>query len=131
MTVITTLSKTNQQNLSFYLYNPKTNKKIKLQAKKIATTQTPATLSAAPSTDVAYSVNLPPDYDYKNSILVTSVGSNSNSSTYYNGKSMRDFIFYDYTTDPLLGLQYVGLVFTVLIAIYSLITKIKGHFIAE
>lgn len=62
---------------------------------------------------------------------MTSVGSNSNSSTYYNGKSMRDFIFYDYTTDPLLGLQYVGLVFTVLIAIYSLITKIKGHFIAE
>ena len=33
--------------------------------------------------------------------------------------------------DPLPGLQYVGLVFTILIIIYSLFSKIKGHFIAE
>ena len=44
---------------------------------------------------------------------------------------MTEFLFYDYRTDPLKGLQYVGLVFTILITIFSIFTKSKGHFIAE
>jgi hypothetical protein len=67
----------------------------------------------------------------KDSILLTSVDGNFNSSTYYNPKSIWSFILYDYRTNPLMGLQYVGLSFTILILIYSLVSKIKGHFIAE
>ena len=61
---------------------------------------------------------------------MTSVSGNSSSSTFYNSKSVWDFILYDYVNNPLLGLQYIGLTFTIAIIIYSLVTKFKGHFLA-
>jgi hypothetical protein len=67
----------------------------------------------------------------RDNILITAIDNNFNSSTYYNTKSISSFILYDYTTHPLMGLQYVGLSFTILILIYALISKLKGHFIAE
>jgi hypothetical protein len=77
-------------------------------------------------------VSLPSDgASIRDSILITAVDNNFNSSTYYNTKSIWTFIIYDYTTNPLMGLQYVGLSFTILILIYALISKLKGHFIAE
>lgn len=132
MTVVTTLNVPNsgENNLEFYLYNRKSNTKVRLNAKKLLSTNSNP-LSSTSSTDLTYSVELPAGYDLKDSMLLTSVSNNPNSSTYYNSKSMWNFILYDYVNDPLLGLQYVGLVFTILIIIYSLITKIKGHFIAE
>jgi hypothetical protein len=58
------------------------------------------------------------------------VKGNPNASTYFNGRSFFDFITYDYIEDPLQALQYVGLTFTILISIFAIITKLKGHFIA-
>lgn len=72
-----------------------------------------------------------PSNKLKDSILITSVRNSPSSTTYFNSRSIFDFISYDYTTDPLLGLQYIGLIFTILISIYAIITKMKGHFIAE
>ena len=96
-------------------------------------TNTEIKLSAGTS-NVAYQVDIPPgETGLKDSILLTSIAGQGNysSSTYYNAKSIWDFILYDYANNPLLGLQYVGLTFTILIIIYALVSKLKGHFMAE
>lgn len=67
----------------------------------------------------------------KNSILLTSINGDSKSTAFFNSRSIWDFIFYDYVNNPLKGLQYVGFAFGILITIYSILSKIKGHFIAE
>lgn len=67
----------------------------------------------------------------KNSILLTSINGGNKSTAFFNSRSIWDFIFYDYVNNPLKGLQYVGFAFGILITIYSIFSKIKGHFIAE
>lgn len=130
MTVITSLSNSSaNSSLEFYLYNIKTNTKTKLSATKIVTTQADMQRLTA-TTDVAYSVAIPEGTNLKDSMLLTSVNGAHNSSTYYNAKSVWDFILYDYVNDPLQGLKYVGLSFTILISIYAIVSKLKGHFLA-
>lgn len=132
MTVVTTLKSlvTSDTYLDFYLIDKVTNKKTQLQATRVDLTQSNKVKQSS-TNNVTYNVNIPDGVSMKNSILYTSVRGSSNSSDFFNSKSMFDFIFYDYVTDPLKGLQYVGLSFTILIIIFSIITKLKGHFIAE
>lgn len=87
-------------------------------------------LGASVGNTLTYSLSIPPNVSLKNSILLTSINGNFNSSIYFNGHSLFDFLSYDYINNPLIGLQYVGLSFTVIITIFGIITKIKGHFIA-
>jgi len=131
MTVLTSLdSAVGNKTLDFYLFNKNTKTKIKLSAVKVQSTQA-TSLQAATSSDVLYSVQLPEGTDLKDTMLLTSVAGNVNSSTYYNSRSIWDFIYYDYISDPLAGLQYVGLIFTILISVYAIVSKQKGHFLAE
>lgn len=132
MIVVTTLKSlvTSDTYLDFYLIDKVTNKKTLLPATRVDLTQSNK-VKQSTTNNVTYNVNIPDDVSMKNSILYTSVRGSSNSSDFFNSKSVFDFIFYDYVTDPLKGLQYVGLSFTILISIFCIITKLKGHFIAE
>lgn len=132
MKVVTTLKSlvTSDTYLDFYLIDKVTNKKTQLPATRVDLTQSNK-VKQSTTNNVTYNINIPEGVSMKDSILYTSVRGSSNSSDFFNSKSVFDFIFYDYVTDPLKGLQYVGLSFTILIIIFCIITKLKGHFIAE
>jgi len=117
--------------LNFILLNRNTNQKVILTANKIAVTAHPISkLKAGSDNAVMYSVGIPSDAPLKDSILLTSIKGDPSSATYFNGLPFFDFIAYDYTQDPLQGLKFVGLIFTILITIFIVVTKLKGHFMA-
>jgi hypothetical protein len=117
-------------NLDFYLLNLDTNVTTHLNAVKSLLSSSTNKLQAILSNTVTYSLIIPSNVPLKNTILLTSINGNFNSSIYFNGHSIFNFLNYDYINDPLVGLQYVGLSFTILITIFGIITKVKGHFIA-
>lgn len=84
--------------------------------------------------ELTYVADIPPGVKLGSNALGTSLvqdGKEYRNSTYLSSKPFFSFIFYDYQNDPLLGLQYVGLTFTILMIIYSIFVKLKGHFSAE
>lgn len=83
--------------LEFKLLNTKSNTSIPLTAvqTRLAATQMEK-LQANPQNVLAYSLVLPADATLADSILLTSVRGNPNSSIYFNGRSFFDFITYDY-----------------------------------
>ena len=118
-------------SLEFFFIDKKTSRQTKLRIKEVLQ-RSPIKLQAT-TTSLKYLVEVPPGVKVSNQVLKTNVLQNGQpgDSTYLSSQSLASFLFYDYQMNPLQGLQYIGLGFTILILIYAIASKLKSHFLAE
>ena len=118
-------------SLEFFFIDKKTSRQTKIRIKEVLQ-RSPIKLQAT-TTSLKYLVEVPPGVKVSNQVLKTNVLQNGQpgDSTYLSSQSLASFLFYDYQMNPLQGLQYIGLGFTILILIYAIASKLKSHFLAE